>query len=161
MENQRYIMQRDTSAWRTQVWITFALALVACAIGVLNLPSQDIDRAFIATGFFFCLFTSFALAKTIRDNRDGQVDTGSWIMAVWIAFGTAMALTAWGMWRMAVEDWQRGYIVVSWLFLISSTFTMAKTVRDGHEADLMDRAAPAPAAPPRPERVVAADKHAA
>lgn len=139
MDNQKYIMQRDTNAWRLQVWVTFVLALGACIIGVLQLPTQEIDRAFLATGFLFCLFTTFTLAKTVRDNRDGQVDTGAWIMAVWIAFGCAMFLTAWGLWRMAVIDWQRCYIVVSWLFLVSSTFTLAKTIRDGHEADLMER----------------------
>ena len=35
--------------------------------------------------------------------------------------------------------WQKSYMVVSWLFLVSSTFTLAKTVRDGHEAELMER----------------------
>jgi hypothetical protein len=163
MEMQKYIMQRDTNAWRMQVWLTFALAFTACAIGVLNLPTQEIDRAFLATGFFFCLFTTFALAKTVRDNRDGQVDTGAWIMAVWVAFAISLCLTAWGMWRMAVVDWQKGYVVVSGLFLVSSTFTLAKTVRDGHEAELMDRASQMAAPPPvpRPERVTASDKHAA
>lgn len=139
METQRFIMQRDTNAWRLQVGITFVVALGACAIGVLQLPSQDIEVAFLASGFLFSLFASFTVAKTIRDNRDGQVDTGVWVMAVWIAFAAAMGLTAWGMWRLAVDDWQKAFIVVSWLYLISSAFTVAKTVRDGQEADLMDR----------------------
>jgi hypothetical protein len=139
MDTAKYVMQRDTAAWKLQVWATFALAFTACTVGVVNLPTQEIDRAFLTTGFFFCLFTSFALAKTIRDNRDGQVDTGAWIMAVWLAFAIALVLTAWGMWRMTVLDWQKYYVVVSGLFLVSSTFTLAKTVRDGHEVELMDR----------------------
>lgn len=140
METQRFIMQRDTNAWRLQVGVTFVLALGACAIGVLQLPSQDIEVAFLASGFLFSLFANFTVAKTVRDNRDGQVDTGVWIMAVWIAFAAAMGLTAWGMWRLSAVDWQKAYIVVSWLFLISNAFTVAKTIRDGQEADLMDRA---------------------
>jgi hypothetical protein len=137
--NPKYIMQRDTSGWRTQVWISFAAAIGSCAAGVFQLPSLELDRAFLAIGLFFCLFSTFTLAKTIRDNRDGQVDTGSWVITVWVAFAAAFSLTAWGLWRMKIDDWQKGYMVVSWLFLVSSTFTVAKTVRDKHEADLMDR----------------------
>lgn len=139
MATAQYVMQRDTNGWRMQVWISFGLAITASAIGVMLLPGQELDRAFLAIGFFFCLFTSFSVAKTIRDNRDGQVDTASWLMTVWIAFGAAVCLTAWGLWRMNIGEWQKGFMVVSWLFLVSSTFTVAKTVRDKHEADLMDR----------------------
>ena len=138
----RYIMQRDTAGWRLQVWLSFGLAVTACAIGVMRLPGQELDRAFLALGIFFCLFSSFAVAKTIRDNRDGQVDTTSWVMTVWIAFAAAIALTAWGLWRMNIPGAEKSYMVVSWLFLVSSTFTVAKMVRDGHEAQLMEKSAP-------------------
>lgn len=142
----QFVMQRDTSGWRFQVWFSFAVALLACTVGVLYLPGQELDRAFLALGLTFCLFASFALAKTIRDNRDGQVDTSSWVLAVWIAFAAAFALTGWGLWRMTIGEWQKSYMVVSWLYLVSSTFTVAKMVRDQGEADLMDRA---PAAEPK------------
>ena len=135
----QYIMQRDTSSWRLQVWLSFGVAVFACGAGVLQLPGQELDRAFLAIGLFFCLFASFAVAKTIRDNRDGQVDTSSWVMTVWVAFAAAILLTGWGLWRMNIPGWQKSYMVVSWLFLVSSTFTLAKTVRDRHEAELMER----------------------
>ena len=135
----RYVMQRETAGWRMQVWITFGIAIVAAGAGIIQLPGQELDRAFLAIGFFFCLFSSFAVAKTVRDNRDGQVDTSSWVMTVWVAFAAAIALTAWGLWRMNIPGWQKNYMLVSWLFLVSSTFTLAKTVRDGHEADMMER----------------------
>ena len=138
----QYMMQRDTASWRMQVWISFGLAIMASAVGVLYLPGEELDRAFLAIGLFFCLFASFALAKTIRDNRDGQIDTASWVMTVWVAFAVALTLTAWGLWRMNIPDWQKGYMVVSWLFMVSSTFTLAKTIRDRHEAELMERNGP-------------------
>lgn len=138
----QYIMQRDTSGWRIQVWLSFAIAVTACGAGVIQLPGQELDRAFLALGLFFCLFASFAVAKTIRDNRDGQVDTASWVMTVWVAFAAAIALTAWGLWRMNIPAWEKNYMIVGWLFLVSSTFTLAKTVRDGHEVELMERASP-------------------
>jgi hypothetical protein len=135
----RYVVQRDTPAWRLQVWASFGLAVAACGIGVMHLPSQQLDRAFLAIGFLFCLFSSFSVSKMVRDNRDGQVDTGPWVMTVWVAFGSSIALTAWGLWRMAIADWQKGFMVVSWLFLVSATFTLAKHIRDLHEAELMER----------------------
>jgi hypothetical protein len=135
----QYVMQRDTGGWRAQVWISFVLALLASGAGVMQLPSQELDRAFLAIGFFFCLFASFAAAKTVRDNRDGRVDTNGWIITVWVSFAAAVSLTAWGLWRMNIGEWQKGYMVVSWMFLVSSTFTLAKMVRDRYEADLMAR----------------------
>lgn len=141
----QYVMQRDTGGWRAQIWISFTLAVLASGMGVLQLPSQELDRAFLAIGFFFCLFATFATAKTVRDNRDGRVDTNGWIITVWVSFAAAVCLTAWGLWRMNIGDWQKGYMVVSWMFLVSSTFTLAKTIRDRHEADLMMRSnEPAP-----------------
>lgn len=138
----QYVMQRDTGSWRLQVWTSFGLSVAAAGIGIVQMPAQDLDRAFLAIGFFFCLFTVFAVSKTIRDNRDGQVDTASWVMTVWIAFAAAVALTAWGLFRMNIPYWEKAYMVVAWLFLVSTAFTLAKTLRDAHEADIMERQGP-------------------
>jgi hypothetical protein len=135
----RFVMQRDTNAWRIQVWAAFILALLACAWGVFGAPGQDVDRAFLAIGVLFSVFSCFAVAKTQRDNRDGQVDTQGWVMMVWIALAAALALTTWGLWRMEMDVWIKRYVGVSWLFLVSSTFTLAKTLRDRHEADLLEQ----------------------
>jgi hypothetical protein len=59
-----------------------------------------------------------------------------WGMVVWGGFAFAMALTGWGLWRMAIQPVWKAYLLVSWLFLISTVFTLAKTLRDAHEADL-------------------------
>jgi hypothetical protein len=45
-----------------------------------------------------------------------------------------MALTGWGLWRMDVNPTYKAYLGVSWLFLISSAFTLAKTLRDAQDA---------------------------
>ena len=47
-----------------------------------------------------------------------------------------MALTAWGLCRMDVNPTYKAFLSVSWLFLISAVFTLAKTLRDAHEAAL-------------------------
>ncbi len=72
-----FVLRRDTNGWRMQVWTSFALSVCACAPGVLRLPSQELDRAFLAIGFFFCLFTTSAVSRTIRGNRDGQIDNSA------------------------------------------------------------------------------------
>jgi hypothetical protein len=57
-----------------------------------------------------------------------------WGLVVWGGFGLAMLLTAWGLYRMDVNPTYKAFLGVSWLFLISTVFTLAKTLRDAHEA---------------------------
>ncbi len=133
------IVQRDTRAWRMQVWISFGLALLVCGVGLAWLPGADLDRAFMVMGYVFCLSTAFALSKFVRDNADQQSDTPLWSLVVWGGFGLAMALTGWGLFRMDINPTWKAYLVVSWLYLISAAFTLAKTLRDAYEADRIER----------------------
>lgn len=136
--SQNIIVRRDTASWNMQVWLSFLLAVGLCAVGVWNMPSESLDRAFIAVGYFFCLSAAFGVAKMVRDNQHEVVDTPAWRMQVWIAFGVAVSLTAWGLMRMTIGDWEKGFMVCAWLFLISSSFTLAKSLRDKHDADLLE-----------------------
>ena len=124
----------DTRAWKLQVWISFAASASLCGVGMAYLPGQDIDRAFMVMGYMFCLSTAFALAKFVRDNEARRTDTPLWGLVVWGGFWFAMALTGWGLWRMEVNPTYKAFLGVSWLFLISTVFTLAKTLRDAHEA---------------------------
>jgi hypothetical protein len=130
--------RRDTAAWKLQVWVSFGLSVTLCAIGLVYLPGEDLHRAFMVMGYVFCLSTAFALSKFIRDNERARTDTPMWRLVVWGGFGLAMALTGWGLWRMAISPTYKAFLGVSWLFLISSVFTLAKTLRDAHEADLAE-----------------------
>jgi hypothetical protein len=132
------LVRRDTRAWQLQVWISFGVALTVCGIGLAWLPGEDIDRAFMVMGYVFCTSAAFALAKFVRDNERRKVDTPLFGMVVYGAFALSMALTGWGLWRMSVNPTYKAYLLVSWLFLISSVFTLAKTLRDRHEADLQE-----------------------
>jgi hypothetical protein len=124
----------DTKAWKLQVWLSFGLAVSLCGMGLAYLPGADLDRAFMVMGYMFCLSTAFALAKFVRDNEARKTDTPMWGLVVWGGFALAMALTAWGLWRMDVNPTYKAFLGVSWLFLISTVFTLAKTLRDAHEA---------------------------
>ena len=139
MENTIRIIQRDTGAWRMQVWISFGIAVLVCGTGLAWLPGADLDRAFMVMGYFFCLSAAFALSKYVRDNAIARSDTPMWAMVVWGGFGLSMALTGWGLWRMEINPTWKAYLLVSWLYLISSAFTLAKTLRDAYEADRLER----------------------
>ncbi len=131
-------IRRDTTAWRAQVWLSFGIAVALCAIGLAWLPGAELDRAFMVMGYMFCLSTAFALAKFIRDNQSHRADTPMWRWVVWAGFAFAMGLTGWGLLRMGVQPVWKAYLLVCWLFLISSVFTLAKTLRDAHDADLLE-----------------------
>ena len=135
-------IRTDTKAWKLQVWVSFVLAVTLCACGLAYLPGADLDRAFMVMGYMFCLSTAFALAKFVRDNETRHItqtaDTPMWGLVVWGGFALAMALTGWGLWRMGVNPTYKAFLGVSWLFLISTVFTLAKTLRDAHEAQLVE-----------------------
>jgi len=138
MHTPNVIIHRDTGAWRRQVWVSFAVAVFLCTTGLSYLPGQDIDRAFMIMGYLFCLSATFVLSKFVRDNQNQKADTPMWRWVVYGAFFLAMALTGWGLWRMNINETYKAFLLVSWLYLITSTFTLAKTLRDGHDADLAE-----------------------
>ena len=135
------LVQRDTRAWQLQVWVSFAIAAFLCGVGLAYLPGRDLDRAFMVMGYFFCLSAAFVLAKFVRDQEQARrerrpADTPMFGLVVWSGFAMAMALTAWGLVRMEISDTYKAFLAVSWLYLITCTFTLAKTLRDRYEADL-------------------------
>ena len=135
-------VRRDTRAWRIQVWISFALAALLCASGLAALPGADLDRAFMVMGYAFCLTSAFVLAKFVRDTEFRRGDSPLWRLVVWGGFLFAMSLTGWGLWRMDINPTWKAYLGVSWLYLISSAFTLAKTLRDAWEADRAEETSP-------------------
>jgi hypothetical protein len=137
------LIHRDSKAWTLQVWLSFAIAVFLCGVGLSFLPGKDLDRAFMVMGYFFCLSAAFVLAKFVRDNEKAQTegrvaDTPMFRFVVWGGFFLAMALTGWGLMRMEINDTYKAFLGVSWLYLITCTFTLAKTLRDRHEADLSE-----------------------
>ena len=136
--DSRVIIRRDTRAWRIQVWVSFGIAATLCASGLAYLPGDDLDRAFMIMGYAFCMSAVFGLSKFVRDREQSKGDTPMWSLVVWGGFALALALTGWGLWRMDINPTYKAFLLVSWLFLISSVFTLAKTLRDAHEADLAE-----------------------
>jgi hypothetical protein len=126
--------RRDTRAWKAQVWISFGTAAALAGTGLAWLPGTDVDRAFMTMGYLFCVSAAFTLAKFVRDNEGRHVDTPMWGGVVWGGFGLALGLTGWGLVQMAISPPYKAFLGVCWLYLISSVFTLAKTLRDAHDA---------------------------
>lgn len=136
---------RDTPAWILQVWMSFFLALIAACIGIYYLPVPVWVQGYATMGLFFMIGSTFTLAKTIRDNRFRQVDTSAWVFQVWASFLISVLLMCLGVYHMPVELWIKGYVAIGMAFVLATSFTLAKTIRDNHEATRSAEAAAATA----------------
>jgi hypothetical protein len=121
------IVQRDTRAWQLQVWVSFGIAVFLCGVGLAWLPGEQLEQAFMVMGYVFC-----------RAARRGSGDTPMWKLVVWGGFAVAMGLTGWGLLGMEINVTYKAFLGVSWLYLITTAFTLAKMLRDRHEADLLE-----------------------
>ena len=130
--------QRDTSAWIMQTWFSFAIACFVAGYGLVNIPVDDWQRGYLTMGLFFTLGSTLSLAKTIRDNRFRRIDTGAWIFQVWAAFVISAILTAVGIYNLKVEFWVQGYAAIALLFVVTTAFTLAKTIRDNSPNQIID-----------------------
>jgi hypothetical protein len=62
-------------------------------------------------------------------------DTSAWIFQVWASFALSLVGVILGIIYLPVEGWVRGFMGLGVLFLTTSCFSLAKTLRDNHEAD--------------------------
>lgn len=69
------------------------------------------------------------------DNNEAmRLDSPGWLFFVKVSFACALGGMVFGVVVMPVEIWMRGYMVLGTLFLVGSTFTLSKTMRDEFEA---------------------------
>ena len=60
-------------------------------------------------------------------------DTPAWIMQVWAAFIISTVGTGVGIFYLEGNSWQKAFVGMGYVFSISSTITLSKTIRDNHE----------------------------
>ena len=60
--------------------------------------------------------------------------TGAWMAQVWISFVVSVGTTAVGIGYLPVDIWVRGFLAMGLLFTVGSCFSLAKAIRDEHEA---------------------------
>ncbi len=62
-----------------------------------------------------------------------SMNSGGWVMFTYVQFAAAMLMSALGIFFLPVDLQVKGYLLMSYVFLIGATFTLAKTIRDEHE----------------------------
>ena len=61
-------------------------------------------------------------------------DTDAWVFQSWASFVLSFGTTLTGIVWLPVDNWTRGFLAMGLLFTVNACFTLAKTVRDNHEA---------------------------
>lgn len=68
------------------------------------------------------------------DDQGLQRDSAGWRFYTRASFVCSVIATYWGIYFLPVDPWVRGYMAMGVLFVIGSSFTLAKAIRDDHEA---------------------------
>lgn len=61
-------------------------------------------------------------------------NTNAYFTQAAISFGVSFGALAIGVACLPISVWQRGFLAVCGLFLVTSCFNLAKVIRDQHEA---------------------------
>lgn len=61
-------------------------------------------------------------------------ETSAWLIYVHISFVLSIALMCIGIWVLPVTLWIKGYLGMGLFFVVSSSLSLSKTLRDQHEA---------------------------
>ncbi|MBJ8344562.1 YiaA/YiaB family inner membrane protein [Antrihabitans sp. YC2-6] len=72
-------------------------------------------------------------------NSKARNTTAFYIQSV-IAFGVSLFGTLAGIYYLPLDPWPKGFLVMSMLFLVTSSFTLAKVVRDQQEEAMLKEA---------------------
>ena len=67
-------------------------------------------------------------------TEDVQRDTPAWMFQVWASFALSVGTTGIGILYLPLDAWLRAFLAMGLLYSVGSAFTLAKTVRDNHEA---------------------------
>ncbi|CAL9374495.1 hypothetical protein SUDANB37_00954 [Streptomyces sp. enrichment culture] len=68
------VKQQNTAAYYGQAVASFAVALLAVALGIANLEADVWVRAFLGIAVLYLTTSAFTLAKVVRDRQEaGQI----------------------------------------------------------------------------------------
>ena len=66
-----------------------------------------------------------------------SASTPAWVTFTYIQFAFALGMSAVGIWVLPDDLMTKGYMAMAVVFAVGAAFTLAKTVRDEHEARRM------------------------
>jgi hypothetical protein len=58
----------------------------------------------------------------------------AWVVQSWLSFGISVLVTALGIYALPENGWVKGFLAMGLLFTVGSSLSLAKTVRDLHDA---------------------------
>jgi hypothetical protein len=61
--------------------------------------------------------------------------SAGWVTQTYVSFAVALAALAVGIAYLPGDPWMRAFLAVSALYAVTSSISLAKTVRDQHEAN--------------------------
>lgn len=64
-----------------------------------------------------------------------QTHSSAWIFQAWASFVISLSATTIGIFYLPVDNWIKAYMGMGTIFSVASTFSVAKTTRDMHEAN--------------------------
>ncbi|MET8408834.1 YiaA/YiaB family inner membrane protein [Streptomyces sp. NPDC005195] len=67
------VKQQSTAAFYGQAVASFAVAMVATAVGIFKLEADTWVRAFLGVAVLYLVTSCFTLAKVIRDRQEAQL----------------------------------------------------------------------------------------
>ncbi|MGB2246064.1 MAG: YiaA/YiaB family inner membrane protein [Alcanivorax sediminis] len=68
------------------------------------------------------------------DESTIQRHSSGWLFYVKASFAISLGLMVLGIVWLPTDLWIKGYLVMGCMFVVGSTITLAKTLRDDHEA---------------------------
>ena len=71
----------------------------------------------------------------MKQDIEALKDTAAWIFQAWATWFISLTVTGLGLYHLPVDLWVKGFMAMGMLFTVASTFSLAKTVRDNHEAE--------------------------
>jgi hypothetical protein len=73
----------------------------------------------------------------VTSMQPNTQNTGAWLTFTYISFAASVIMMGLGVWALPADVWVKGYLTMGCVFMLGSTFTLAKTVRDEHESKRM------------------------
>jgi hypothetical protein len=73
---------------------------------------------------------SFAMTPATPST---SMNSSGWVMFTYIQFAVALFMSGLGIFFLPVDIQVKGYLLMSYVFLIGTSFTLSKTIRDEHE----------------------------
>lgn len=70
----------------------------------------------------------------MNDLHATQLNSPGWLLFTRLSFGAAVAAMAVGIAMAPTSLWVKGYLAMGAVFLMGTSFTLAKTMRDEFEA---------------------------